>query len=164
MKHMFYILHLEKRCIFLQKGLTSKKFCAARFLRKRALVIRGSRCQPLITRRLIMNIAEATRSRLVGAIDTMTPTDFSKDPGKHFIRNRKLPFQALLLLKISSAKGSLPEEIRHFHVSKGVSPEDAPSNLLISSNAANSPRMHFRRCCTSSMMHAALLHCSKAIN
>ena len=74
-----------------------------------------------------MNIAEATRSRLVGAIGTMTPTDFSKDPGKHFIRNRKLPFQALLLLKISSAKGSLPEEIRHFHVSKGVSPEDAPS-------------------------------------
>ena len=43
-----------------------------------------------------MNIAEATRSRLVGAIGTMTPTDFSKDPGKHFIRNRKLPFQALI--------------------------------------------------------------------
>ena len=33
-----------------------------------------------------MNIAEATRSRLVGAIGTMTPTDFSKDPGKHFTR------------------------------------------------------------------------------
>ena len=46
-----------------------------------------------------MNIAEAARSRLVGAIDTMTPTDFSKDPGKHFTRNRKLPFQNLLLLE-----------------------------------------------------------------
>ena len=74
-----------------------------------------------------MNIAEATRSRLVGAIGTMTPTDFSKDPGKHFTRNRKLPFQELLFLKVSSAKGSLPEELRHFHLSKEVSPEDAPS-------------------------------------
>ncbi|MBQ1510862.1 MAG: transposase, partial [Selenomonadaceae bacterium] len=65
--------------------------------------------------------------RLVGAIGTMTPTDFSKDPGKHFTRNRKLPFQELLFLKVSSAKGSLPEELRHFHLSKEVSPEDAPS-------------------------------------
>jgi len=74
-----------------------------------------------------MNIAEAARSRLVGAIDTMTPTDYSKAPGKCFIRERKLPFHDLLFFKVSSAKDSLPEELRRFHLSKEAAPEDAAS-------------------------------------
>ena len=36
-----------------------------------------------------MNIAESTLTCLVGAIDTMTPTEFSKAPGTYFTRNRK---------------------------------------------------------------------------
>ena len=75
----------------------------------------------------MMNIAESARSCLVGAIGTMTPTDFSKSPGVHFTRNRKLSFQQLLLFLVSSAKGSIPEELRRFYVSRDAKPEDAPS-------------------------------------
>ena len=46
-----------------------------------------------------MNIAEAARSRLVGAIRTMIPTNYSKDSGKYFIQDCKLPFPNLLFLK-----------------------------------------------------------------
>ena len=41
-----------------------------------------------------MNIAESTLTCLVGAIDTMTPTEFSKAPGTYFTRNRKAGFKS----------------------------------------------------------------------
>ena len=74
-----------------------------------------------------MNIAEDALSHLVGAIGTMTPTDYSKDPDKYFIWKRKLPFHDLLFFMVSSAKGSLLEELRHFHLSKETAPKDAVS-------------------------------------
>ena len=74
-----------------------------------------------------MNIAASARSCLVDAIGTMTPTEFSKSPGSHFTRERKLPFRDLILLMVSSAKGSIPEELRRFYVNREARPEDAPS-------------------------------------
>lgn len=73
------------------------------------------------------HIAESARSCLVDAIDTMTPTEFSKSPGVHFTRSRKLSFRQLLLFLVSSAKGSIPEELRRFYASRSAMPGDAPS-------------------------------------
>ena len=42
-----------------------------------------------------MNIAESTRACLVGAIDTMTPTEYSIAPQKFFTKERKAGFKKL---------------------------------------------------------------------
>ena len=111
-----------------------------------------------------MNIAEAARSRLVGAIGTMTPTDFPRTQAN------TLPGIASCPFRICSYSWSRPPKaVCRKSFGTSISAKKSllkmhPPNLLISSNAANSQRMHFRRFCTSSMMHAALLHCSKAIN
>ena len=56
----------------------------------------------------------------------MTPTEFSKSPGVHFTRSRKLSFRQLLLFLVSFAKGSIPEELRRFYASRSAMPGDAP--------------------------------------
>ena len=58
-----------------------------------------------------MNVAEYTHARLVEAIDTMTPTEFSKDPGMYFTRNRKVDFKKAVLLSITASKGTIFEDI-----------------------------------------------------
>jgi len=78
-----------------------------------------------------MNIAESTLARLVGAIDTMTPTEFSNAPGIYFTRNRKLGFKSVILLSIGALKGTTFEHSRRFFMAAGYSPDMAPSQSAL---------------------------------
>ena len=74
-----------------------------------------------------MNVAEYTHARLVEAIDTMTPTEFSKAPGRYFTRNRKVDFKKAVLLSITASKGTIFEDIRKFYTVTECQPNMAPS-------------------------------------
>ena len=78
-----------------------------------------------------MNIAESTLTRLVGAIDTMTPTEFSKAPGTYFTRNRKAGFKSVILLSIGALKGTTFEHSRRFFMAAGCSPDMAPTQSAL---------------------------------
>ena len=74
-----------------------------------------------------MNVAEYTHARLVETIDTMTPTEFSKAPGRYFTRNRKVDFKKAVLLSITASKGTIFEDIRKFYTVTECQPNMAPS-------------------------------------
>lgn len=78
-----------------------------------------------------MNIAESTLTCLVGAIDTMTPTEFSKAPGTYFTRNRKAGFKSVILLSIGALKGTTFEHSRRFFMAAGCSPDMAPTQSAL---------------------------------
>lgn len=78
-----------------------------------------------------MKIAESTLTCLVGAIDTMTPTEFSKAPGTYFTRNRKAGFKSVILLSIGALKGTTFEHSRRFFMAAGCSPDMAPSQSAL---------------------------------
>ena len=78
-----------------------------------------------------MNIAESTLACLVGAIDTMTPTEFSKSPGVFFTRNRKVGFKQVILLSIGALKGTTFEYSRRFFMAAGYSPDMAPTQSAL---------------------------------
>ena len=78
-----------------------------------------------------MNIAESTRTCLVGAIDTMTTTEFSKAPGTYFTRNRKAGFKSVILLSIGALKGTTFEHSRRFFMAAGCSPDMAPTQSAL---------------------------------
>lgn len=74
-----------------------------------------------------MNIAESTHACLVGAIDTMTPTEYSIAPQKFFTRERKAGFKKLILLSVAAAKGTIFEDIRSFYTAIDCPPDMAPA-------------------------------------